>query len=80
MGYSRDDARFQADLDRYRTLLSAATPLSLVLRALPPHGDGPDDLAPKLAAARTGVDWVEYFVYGLMRLEAVDWFRLARYP
>ena len=79
MGYSRDDVRFRADLERYREIVPPTTPLSLVLRALPPHCFGPDDLRPKLAAAeQAGVDWVECFVYGLMRIEGVDWFRLAR--
>jgi hypothetical protein len=79
MGYSRDDKRFMADLERYREVMPEGTPLSLVLRALPPHCTGPDDLRPKLAAAEdAGIDWVECFVYGLMRLESVDWFRVAR--
>lgn len=78
LGYSRDDARFQADLNRYRELLPD-TPLSLILRALPPQCLGPDDLRPKLLAAeQAGIDWVEYFVYALMRLESLDWIREAR--
>jgi hypothetical protein len=79
LGYSRDNTRFQTDLDRYRELVPAETPLSLILRALPPHCFGVNDLRPKLAAAAAAnVDWVECFVYGLMRLEGLDWFREAR--
>ncbi len=79
MGYSRDDGRFQADLTRYREVVPSATPMSLVLRALPPHCYGPDDLRSKLAVAdEAGCDWVECFVYGLMRIEGLDWFRAAR--
>jgi hypothetical protein len=79
MGYSRDDGRFAADLNSYGEVLPASTPLSLVMRALPPHCYGPDDLRSKLVLAEmAGVDWVEVFVYGLMRLEALDWFREAR--
>ena len=79
LGYSRDDPRFEADLHRYREVLPNTTPMSLVLRALPPHCYGPDDLRPKLAVAeQAGVDWVECFAYGLMRLEGLDWFRMAR--
>ena len=78
LGYSRDDARFQADLTRYREILPH-TPLSLIMRTLPPQCLGPSDLRPKLLAAeQAGIDWVEYFVYGLMRLEALDWIREAR--
>ena len=80
MGYSRGGARFEADLDRYREVVPSTTPMSLVVRALPPHCFGPEDLCPKLAAAEQArLDWVECFVYGLMRLEGLDWFRLARF-
>jgi hypothetical protein len=76
LGYSRDDTRFTADLGRYRAFVPESTPLSLVLRGLPPHCFSPDDLQAKLAVAEAaGIDWVEYFVYGLMRLEALDWFK-----
>jgi hypothetical protein len=79
MGYSRDDTRFAADLNRYREVLPEPAPLSLVMRALPPQCEGADDLRSKLTMAeKAGVDWVEVFVYGLMRLEALDWFREAR--
>jgi hypothetical protein len=79
MGYSRDDHRFRADLHRYREIVPPGTPLSLVLRALPPHCYGVDDLRPKLLMAEAaGIEWAECFVYGLMRLEGLDWFREAR--
>jgi hypothetical protein len=79
MGYSRDNRRFRADLNRYRELLPATTPVSLVVRAMPPDCYGLDELRPKmLAAAEARIDWIECFVYGLMRLEGLDWFRLAR--
>jgi hypothetical protein len=79
MGYSRDQARFREDLNRYREMAPAGVPLSLVVRAMPPDCFGPDDLRPKLDAAEAlGIDWVECFVYGLMRLEGLDWFRQAR--
>jgi hypothetical protein len=79
MGYSRDDVRFAADLNSYREVLPEPAPLSLVMRALPPQCFGSDDLCSKLAMAeKVRVDWVEVFVYGLMRLEALDWFREAR--
>ena len=79
MGYSRDQDRFMADLNRYRDVLPPRTPTSLVVRAMPPDCFGPDDLRPKLATAESlGIDWVECFVYGLMRLDGLDWFRQAR--
>jgi hypothetical protein len=79
MGYSRDQDRFLADLNRYRDILPSGTLTSLVVRAMPPDCFGPDELRPKLAAAEAlGIDWAECFVYGLMRLEGLDWFRQAR--
>jgi hypothetical protein len=78
MGYSRDDERFRADVDAYRDRLGAETPLSMVLRAMPPDCFGPDELAAKVAYARQcGVDWIELYVYGLMRLEGLAWMREA---
>jgi hypothetical protein len=29
-------------------------------------------------ADEMGIEWVECFVYGLMRLDGLDWFREAR--
>jgi hypothetical protein len=79
MGYSRDNRRFREDLDRYRELLPATAAISLVVRAMPPDCYGLDELRPKLlTAAGAGIHWIECFVYGLMRLEGLDWFRLAR--
>jgi hypothetical protein len=79
MGYSRSQTRFMADLKRYRDLLPADIPMSVVVRAMPPDCFSPDDLRPKLTAAESlGIDWAECFVYGLMRLEGLDWFRQAR--
>ena len=79
LGYSRGFARFAADVERYREVLPEGTPLSLVVRTMPPDCLGPTDLGPKLAhAEKIGIDWVECYVYGLMRLEGLDWFRAGR--
>jgi hypothetical protein len=78
MGYSRDVARFEADGRAYRTLLAPGTPLSLVLRAMPPDCLAAADLPPKVRLARElEVDWLEFYVYGLMRLTGLDWIRDA---
>ena len=79
LGYSRAHGRFAQDLDRYRAILPEGPPLSLVLSAMPPDCSGTAELRPKLRLAENmGVEWVECFVYGLMRLEGLDWFRAAR--
>jgi hypothetical protein len=79
MGYSRENGRFAQDLDRYHAIVPAGTPLSLVVRAMPPDCFGAEDLRPKLRLAEElGIEWVECFVYGLMRLEGLDWFREAQ--
>jgi hypothetical protein len=78
MGYSRDMARFEADARAYRALLSPGTPLSLVIRAMPPDCLAAADLPPKVRLARElDVDWLEFYVYGLMRLSGLDWIRDA---
>jgi hypothetical protein len=79
MGYSREHDRFAQDLERYRAIVPVGTPLSLVARAMPPDCYGTAELRPKLQlAGDLGFEWVECFVYGLMRLEGLDWFREAQ--
>ena len=78
MGYSRSHERFSSDARAYRESLGPEVPLSLVLRAMPPDCLEPSDLAPKLDLARAlGVDWAEFYAYGLMRLSGLDWIRAA---
>ena len=78
MGYSRSMERFRGDAEAYRERLGPDVPLSLVLRAMPPDCLEPADLPPKIALARRlGVDWVEFYTYGLMRLSGLDWIRSA---
>jgi hypothetical protein len=78
MGYSRSDERFRADVDAYRPVLPDETPLSLVLRAMPPDCLDPLELEPKVAYARAlDIEWLEFYVYGLMRQDALDWIRRA---
>jgi hypothetical protein len=78
MGYSRTMERFRADVEGYRAVLPRSVPLSIVLRAMPPDCLAAGDLPPKIAQAREwGMDWVEFYVYGLMRLSGLDWIREA---
>jgi hypothetical protein len=78
MGYSRDLARFRLDIDAYLPFAHPDSPLSAMLRAMPPDCLGAEDLRPKLEhLAQRGVDWVDWYVYSLMRLEGLDWIRQA---
>ena len=78
MGYSRQQDRFTADALAYRERLGPDTDLSLVLRAMPPDCLVASDLPPKVQLARElGVDWLEFYTYGLMRLSGLDWIRAA---
>ena len=78
MGYSRSLDGFRADVEAYRRILPADVPLSIVLAAIPPSCVEAADLPPKVALARGwDVEWVEFYVYGLMRLAGLDWIRTA---
>ncbi len=78
LGYSRSVDRFRADVEAYRRILPADVPLSIVVTAIPPNCVGPADLPPKVALARGwGVEWLEFYVYGLMRLTGLDWIKTA---
>lgn len=62
----------------YRELLPEGTPLSVALRPMLPDSDSPADLAAKVAVARqVGVDWVDFYHYGFMPLDRLDWIRQA---
>jgi hypothetical protein len=77
IGYARDPARLRIDLQAYRTLVGE-TPLSVVLRPAPPDCDSPQNLREKLhLAAELDLARVDFYHYGLMRLDALDVIREA---
>lgn len=78
IGYARDPERLRFDLMAYRELLPEGTPLSVALRPMLPDSDSPADLVAKVAVARqVGVDWVDFYHYGFMPLDRLDWIRQA---
>lgn len=78
IGYARDPERLRFDLTAYRELLPERTPFSVALRPMLPDSDSPANLAAKVAVARqVGVDWVDFYHYGLMPLDRLDWIRQA---
>lgn len=78
IGYARDPGRLRGDLDAYRMLLPPERILSVALRPMPPDCDGPANLTAKLGLLREyAATWVDFYHYGFMRLEALDWIRSA---
>ena len=78
IGYASDPARLRLDLDAYRALVPANRTLSVALRPMRPDCDSPANLAAKLAILRErGVAWADFYHYGFMRLDALDWIREA---
>lgn len=77
LGYAADVERLRRDLGAYRSQLGGAR-LSLALRPSPPDCDSPENLAAKVGLARElGVARIDFYHYGFLRLEALDWIRSA---
>jgi hypothetical protein len=68
VGYAADAARVEADLDAY-----GDAAVSLILRPGPPDCDSAENLHEKVALARARkLKRVDFYHYGLMRLDALD--------
>ncbi len=79
-GYTADVDRVRLDLEAYRAWLGDI-PLSVALRPTSPDCDSPANLAEKIRLARElGVERVDFYHYGFVRLEALDWIRAALEP
>ena len=71
IGYAADPDRVRRDLDAYG---NAA--VSVILRPATPDCDSPDNLRAKVDLARErGLRRADFYHYGLMRLDALDWIR-----
>jgi hypothetical protein len=77
LGYAADVDRVRLDLETYRERLAEAD-VSLALRPSPPDCESPGNLAAKIAIARV-LDFagVDFYHYGFLRLEALEWIRAA---
>jgi hypothetical protein len=65
------------DLEAYRTIARAGA-LNVVVRPVPPDCDSDQNLRDKLEPARElGLNRVDFYHYGLMRLDALDRIRAA---
>jgi len=77
IGYAHDPERLRLDLEAYRALAGGAA-LSVVLRPVQPDCDSPENLRQKFRlAGELGLARTDFYHYGLMRLDALDWIREA---
>jgi hypothetical protein len=74
LGYVRDMEALRVDLEAYRKAIGATTQLSVALRPMPPDCHSPAELAQKISLLKGfAADWVEFYHYGFMRLQNLDW-------
>jgi hypothetical protein len=77
LGYAADVERLRLDLETYGHILEGR-PFSVALRPSPPDCESAENLAAKLGLARElGAARVDFYHYGFVRLEALDWIRAA---
>jgi hypothetical protein len=74
LGYVREPDELRRDLTAYRNAMGAKAQLSVALRPMPPDCFSPAELAQKIeVAGGFAADWVEFYHYGFMRLQNLDW-------
>ena len=74
LGYVREPAALRRDLIAYRKVIGAEQQLSVALRPMPPDCFSPEELSEKIAVLSSfDADWVEFYHYGFMRLQNLDW-------
>jgi hypothetical protein len=73
IAYAADPERIRGDLDAYGDAV-----VSAIYRPTTPDCDSPDNLRAKVALARAReLERVDFYHYGFMRLDALDWIRAA---
>ena len=73
IGYAADPERVRGDLDAY-----GDTAVSVIFRPSTPDADSAADVRAKVELARArDLRRVDFYHYGLMRLDALDWIRSA---
>jgi hypothetical protein len=76
IGYAADPERIRGDLDAY-----GDAAVSIIFRPTTPDCDSPDNLRAKVELARQrGLRRADFYHYGFMRLDALDWIRAAVAP
>jgi hypothetical protein len=73
IGYAADPERIRGDLDAY-----GDAAVSVILRPTTPDCDSPENLRAKVELSRErGLRRTDFYHYGFMRLDALDWIRVA---
>lgn len=76
--YFGDIERYRTELEGYVQELGDARRLEVILRPAPPDSAGPAELRERVRIARdVGVEHLAFYHYGMLRLEALDWIRIA---
>jgi hypothetical protein len=78
LGYVGDRARLAADLEAYAPRIPAGRSLSVSLRPMLPDCGSAEELRARTAlVAAFGPRWIEFYHYGFVPLERLDWIRSA---
>jgi hypothetical protein len=78
MAYASTAERVLIDLEAYVQALPGFPKLGVILRPLRPDCDGAENLRSKVeVAASLAFDRVDFYHYGLTRLDALDWIKFA---
>jgi hypothetical protein len=73
IGYAADPERIRGDLEAY-----GDAAVSIIFRPTTPDCDSPENLRAKVALAHAReLERVDFYHYGFMRLDALDWIRAA---
>jgi hypothetical protein len=77
LGYASEPDRLRLDVEAYRARVGERS-LSVALRPTLPDCDSASNLAEKIRVARdAGMERIDFYHYGFMRLDALDWAREA---
>src|SRR5207248_7918712 len=79
LGYFADTDRLEREIGAYQQHLPPASQqIEAILRPMAPDSASAQELAAKVALLRRhGVPDIDFYHYGLMRLEALDWIAYA---
>ena len=78
MAYASTAERVLVDLEAYAQAFAGSSKLGVILRPLRPDCDSAENLRSKVEVASSlGFDRVDFYHYGLTRLDALDWIKLA---
>jgi hypothetical protein len=78
MAYASTAERVLVDLEAYAQAFAGSSKLGVILRPLRPDCESPENLRSKVEIASSlAFDRVDFYHYGLTRLDALDWIKFA---